>query len=75
MLKTRDAEFEQKMAEVLCVYREVQVLKKALCQGKAAGKAGNDRLLRREAWNPGHRNDGAEFVTRAWRPLRLCARP
>jgi len=24
-----DAEFEQKMAEVLCVYREVQVLKKA----------------------------------------------
>jgi hypothetical protein len=25
----RDAEFEQKMAEVLCVYREVQVLKKA----------------------------------------------
>ena len=30
----RDAEFEQKMAEVLCVYREVQVLKKA-----AAGKS------------------------------------
>src|ERR1700746_1445641 len=25
----RDAEFEQKMAEVLCVYREVEVLKKA----------------------------------------------
>jgi hypothetical protein len=25
----RDAEFEQKMADVLCVYREVQVLKKA----------------------------------------------
>ena len=28
-LERRDAEFEQKMAEVLCVYREVQVLKKA----------------------------------------------
>jgi transposase len=28
-LENRDAEFEQKMAEVLCVYREVQVLKKA----------------------------------------------
>src|SRR3977135_1774007 len=28
-LEHRDAEFEQKMAEVLCVYREVQVLKKA----------------------------------------------
>ena len=28
-LENRDAEFEQKMAEVLCVYREVAVLKKA----------------------------------------------
>ena len=28
-LERRDAEFEQKRAEVLCVYREVQVLKKA----------------------------------------------
>jgi transposase len=28
-LERRDAEFEQKMAQVLCVYREVQVLKKA----------------------------------------------
>jgi hypothetical protein len=28
-LENRNAEFEQKMAEVLCVYREVEVLKKA----------------------------------------------
>ncbi|MET4312577.1 hypothetical protein [Bradyrhizobium sp. RT4b] len=28
-LEPRDAEFEQKMAEVLYVYREVQILKKA----------------------------------------------
>lgn len=28
-LERRDAEFEQKMAEVLCVYRQVQLLKKA----------------------------------------------
>src|SRR5215813_10492575 len=28
-LERRDAEFEQKMAEVLCVYRQVQILKKA----------------------------------------------
>jgi transposase len=28
-LENRDAEFEQKMAEVLCVYRQVEVLKKA----------------------------------------------
>src|ERR1700694_6036602 len=36
-LERRDAEFEQKMAEVLCVYREVQVLKKA-AKAKKPGK-------------------------------------
>src|SRR6476660_8212165 len=34
----RDAEFEQKMAEVLCVYREVQVLKKAAAKSRKAIK-------------------------------------
>jgi transposase len=34
-LERRDAEFEQKMAEVLCVYREVQVLKKAAAKAKS----------------------------------------
>jgi hypothetical protein len=38
-LERRDAEFEQKMAEVLCVYREVQVLKKAAAKSKKPGKA------------------------------------
>src|SRR5258708_15728352 len=37
-LERRDAEFEQKMAEVLCVYREVQVLKKA-AKAKKPGKS------------------------------------
>src|SRR6266536_4504163 len=37
-LERRDAEFEQKMAEVLCVYREVQVLKRASAKGKRRGK-------------------------------------
>ncbi len=37
-LERRDAEFEQKMAEVLCVYREVQVLKKAAAKPKKPGK-------------------------------------
>ncbi|WP_338060439.1 helix-turn-helix domain-containing protein [Bradyrhizobium valentinum] len=37
-LENRDAEFEQKMAEVLCVYREVQVLKKASAKGRRRGK-------------------------------------
>src|SRR6266498_2092518 len=35
-LERRDAEFEQKMAEVLCVYREVQVLKKAAARSRKA---------------------------------------
>src|SRR5438132_4689843 len=37
-LERRDAEFERKMAEVLCVYREVQVLKKA-AKAKKPGKS------------------------------------
>jgi hypothetical protein len=37
-LERRDAEFEQKMAKVLCVYREVQVLKKAAAKSRKAIK-------------------------------------
>ncbi len=37
-LERRDAEFEQKMAKVLCIYREVQVLKKA-AKSKKPGKS------------------------------------
>ena len=37
-LERRDAEFEQKMAEVLCVYRQVQVLKKATAKSNKSGK-------------------------------------
>jgi transposase len=37
-LERRDAAFEQKMAEVLCVYREVQVLKKAAAKSKKPDK-------------------------------------
>src|SRR5712672_1236816 len=37
-LERRDAEFEQKMAEVLCVYREVQVLKKAAARSNKPDK-------------------------------------
>ena len=36
-LENRDAEFEQKMAEVLCVYREVEVLKKAPAKSQRRG--------------------------------------
>src|SRR6059036_2104620 len=37
-LERRDAEFEQKMAEVLCIYREVQVLKKAAAKSNKPDK-------------------------------------
>src|SRR3984893_6459052 len=37
-LERRDADFEQKMAEVLCIYREVQVLKKAAAKSRKAIK-------------------------------------
>lgn len=38
-LERRDADFEQRMAEVLCVYREVQVLKKAAIKSKKPDKS------------------------------------
>src|SRR6476620_4739669 len=37
-LERRDAEFEPKMAEVLCVYRQVQVLKKAAAKPEKSKK-------------------------------------
>src|SRR6266699_3976779 len=37
-LENRDAEFEQQMAVVLCVYREVEVLKNASAKGSRRGK-------------------------------------
>jgi transposase len=42
-LERRDAEFEQKMAEVLCVYREVQVLKKAAAKAKNRAKKKSEK--------------------------------
>src|SRR5690348_3221486 len=38
-LERRDAEFEHKMAEVLCVYREVQVRKKAAAKAEKSEKS------------------------------------
>ena len=42
-LERRDADFEQKMAEVLCVYREVQVLKKAAAKAKSRAKKKSEK--------------------------------
>jgi transposase len=38
-LEKRDAEFEQKMAEVLCVYREVKILKEAAAEAKTSANS------------------------------------
>ena len=38
-LERRDADFEQKMAEVLCVYRDVQVLKQVAAKSKKSDKS------------------------------------
>jgi hypothetical protein len=57
-LECRDPEFAEKMADVLCVYRKVKVLKKAAALSKQeAERQGGDHLLRREARYPGDRDD------------------
>ena len=50
----RDAEFEQKMAEVLCVYRGPGS-EQSRRQVAQSHPASGDRFLRRNAGNPGHR--------------------
>jgi transposase len=42
-LERRDADFEQKMAEVLCVYREVQVLKRAAARANNRAKKKSEK--------------------------------
>src|SRR3979409_2501162 len=71
-LERRDAEFEQKMAEVLCVYREVQVLKRAAKSNKP-GKSVAIVSYDKKAGNPGHRNDGIGFAARTRHPRELRA--
>src|SRR5271168_3014891 len=52
-LERRDAEFEQKMAEVLCVYRAVHILKKAAARAKKAKKPGKPVTIVSYAEKPG----------------------
>jgi len=74
-LERRDAEFEQKMAQVLCVYREVQVLKKAAAKSKKSAKSvAIVSYDEKPGIQPGHRHDGAGFATRAKRSCDLRAR-
>ena len=46
-LERRDPEFKQKMAEVLCVYREVRLIKETAAAAKTrTERCGGDCLLR-----------------------------
>ena len=53
-LEQRDPDFAEKMAEVLCVYRQVKILQKGGGCVQAEAKRGGDHLLRRETGHPGH---------------------
>jgi transposase len=73
-LERRDEEFEQKMAEVLCVYREVQVLKKA---GGRSKKPDKPVAIVSYDEKPGIQaiaTDGAGFAAPTRRSCDLCAR-
>ena len=43
------------------------------CLGGEIEEGGRDRLLRREAWDPGHRHDGTGFAASARPPCELRA--
>ena len=60
------------MAEVLCVYREVQVLKKAAAKAEKSKKPVAIVFTTR-SWNPGHRHDGTGFAASARPPCELRA--
>ena len=68
-LERRDAEFEQKMADVLCIYREVQILKKTAAKSNKPGKS---VAIVSYDEKPGIQAI-AGFAARAWRPRDLRA--
>jgi hypothetical protein len=72
-LERRDAEFEQKMAEVLCVYREVQVLKRAAAKSRKAIKRVAIISCDEKPGIQAIANDGTRFAAQARRPRHLCA--
>ena len=69
-LEQRDAEFEQKMAEVLCVYREVQVLKKiAASRGNRTSRWRSSPTTKSRVSRPSQRR------RRTCRPCPASTRP
>ena len=74
-LEQRDPDFAEKMAEVLCVYRQVKISEEGGGRvEEEAERRGGDHLLRREAGHPGHRNDRPGLAARARRACDLRTR-
>ena len=73
-LERRDPDFAEKMAEVLCVYRQVKILKKARPCRRPSRAIRWRSSLRREAGYPGHRHDRPGLAARARRAYDLRTR-
>ena len=72
-LEQRDPHFAEKMAEVLCVYRQVKILKQAAAASKNKRPSDAVAIISydREAGYPGDRDNGPGFAARTGRPCDL----
>ena len=71
-LEQRDPDFAEKMAEVLCVYRQVTNPEAGRSRlEEEAERRDGDHFLRREARHTGHRNDRPRLAARARRACDL----
>ena len=71
-LEQRDPDFAEKMAEVLCVYRQVRNSEAGRSRlEEEAERRDGDHFLRREARHTGHRNDRPRLAARARRACDL----
>ena len=73
-LERRDPDFAERMAEVLCVYRQVKLLKASHDRVEEEAARCGDHLLRRETRHTGHRKHCPRLAARARRAPDLHAR-
>jgi len=72
-LERRDPDFKAKMAEVLCVYREVKLIRETAAAAKqASGDA--VAIISCEAGPSGDCDHRTGPAVRAWHPREVCAR-
>jgi hypothetical protein len=65
-LEKRDPDFEPKMAEILCFYRQVAVLREQAARARAMVAGPRHRLLRRETRDPGNCHHRAGSPAPSW---------